>query len=93
MMERDQFKKEIGDSLESLTHQYKSSLEFTDELRLYIKEYLENDVTEKENYVKVRVNQEVTKVTETYDKIVAQLKEEIKELNAVNDQLRVEAEQ
>jgi len=93
MMERDQFKKEIGDSLESLTHQYKSSLEFTDELRLYIKEYLENDVTEKENYVKVRVNQEVTKVTETYDKIVVQLKEEIKELNAVNDQLRVEAEQ
>jgi hypothetical protein len=93
MMERDHFKKEIGDSLESLTHQYKSSLEFTDELRLYIKEYLENDVTEKENYVKVRVNQEVTKVTETYDKIVVQLKEEIKELNAVNDQLRVEAEQ
>jgi hypothetical protein len=46
---------------------------------------LENDVTEKENYVKVRVNQEVTLVSETYDKIVAQLKEEIKELNAVND--------
>jgi len=44
MQERDEYyhyKKEAEESLDSLTHQYKSSIEFTEELWNYVKEYLE----------------------------------------------------
>jgi uncharacterized protein YktB (UPF0637 family) len=39
--ERDSLKKEVEETIDSITHQYKSSIEFTDELRNYVKEYLE----------------------------------------------------
>lgn len=64
MMERDSLKKEIGDSLDSLTHQYKSSLEFTEELRVYIKEYLEKDMTEKQIELKTKLEVEIKTINE-----------------------------
>lgn len=64
MMERDSLKKEIGDSLDSLTHQYKSSLEFTEELRVYIKEYLEKDMTEKQAELKTKLEVEIKAINE-----------------------------
>ena len=67
MIERDSLRKEIGDSLDSLTHQYKSSIEFTEELRLYIKEHLEKEVIDKENGYKNRVDLEILKLKEVYE--------------------------
>lgn len=64
MMERDSLKKEIGDSLDSFTHQYKSSLEFTEELRVYIKEYLEKDMTEKQTELKNKLEVEIKTINE-----------------------------
>ena len=67
MQERDNLQKEIGDSLDSLTHQYKSSLEFTDELWIYIKEYLEKDVTEYEHEFKRRIDIESVKLWDQFE--------------------------
>lgn len=66
-MERDSLKKEIGDSLDSLTHQYKSSLEFTEELRVYIKEYLEKDMTEKQIELKTKLEVEIKTINEQFE--------------------------
>lgn len=66
-MERDSLKKEIGDSLDSFTHQYKSSLEFTEELRVYIKEYLEKDMTEKQTELKNKLEVEIKTINEQFE--------------------------
>ena len=42
------YKKEVEETLESLTHQYKSAIEFTEELRNYVKEYLEKPELEQD---------------------------------------------
>ena len=44
-------KMEVDDSLESLSHQYKSTMEFTDELRMYFKEYIEKDLVGQETLI------------------------------------------
>ncbi len=43
MKECGDLRVELGDSLDSLSHQYQSFVEFTEELRVYIKEYLEKE--------------------------------------------------
>jgi hypothetical protein len=93
MMERDALKREIGDSFESLTHQYRSSLEFTEELRVYIKEYIEKDLMEKQREFKANLETEIAKVQEKFEVVVAKSGEENKELVLVNNQLRTETEQ
>ena len=49
--ERNMLKMEVDDSLESLSHQYKSTMEFTDELRMYFKEYIEKDLVGQETLI------------------------------------------
>lgn len=92
-MERDSLKKEIGDSLDSLTHQYKSSLEFTEELRVYIKEYLEKDMTEKQAELKTKLEVEIKAINEQFEMKIQKFTDENKDLHQVIHQLRTETEQ
>lgn len=92
-MERDSLKKEIGDSLDSLTHQYKSSLEFTEELRVYIKEYLEKDMTEKQAELKTKLEVEIKAINEQFEVKIQKFTDENKDLHQVIHQLRTETEQ
>ena len=86
-MERDSLKKEIGDSLDSLTHQYKSSLEFTEELRVYIKEYLEIDMTEKQAELKTKLEVEIKAINEQFEVKIQKFTDENKDLHQVIHQL------
>lgn len=86
-MERDSLKKEIGDSLDSLTHQYKSSLEFTEELRVYIKEYLEKDMTEKQAELKTKLEVEIKAINEQFEVKIQKFTDENKDLHQVIHQL------
>ena len=86
-MERDSLKKEIGDSLDSLTHQYKSSLEFTEELRVYIKEYLEKDMTEKQAELKTKLEVEIKAINEQFEMKIQKFTDENKDLHQVIHQL------
>lgn len=76
-------KKEIGDSLDSLTHQYKSCLEFTEELRVYIKEYLEKEMTDKQSEFKTKLEEEVKTLSEQFEVQILKFTEENKELHQV----------
>lgn len=86
-MERDSLKKEIGDSLDSLTHQYKSSLEFTEELRVYIKEYLEKDMTEKQAELKTKLEVEIKAINEQFEVKIQKFTDENNDLHQVIHQL------
>lgn len=43
LLENKKIAKELGDTFDSLSHQYKSAIEFTEELRQYLKEFIERD--------------------------------------------------
>lgn len=60
-------KMEMDDSLESLSHQYKSSMEFTDELRTYFKEYIEKDLVGQETLIKQEVDRVKKELTTDYE--------------------------
>ena len=75
-----------------MTHQYKSSLEFTEELWVYIKEYLEKDLTEKQKEFKEKLEEEINLVSEKFEVLLNKSKDENQELNRVNSQLRTETE-
>jgi len=82
----------LGDSLESLSHQYKHSLEFTEELRLYIKEHLEREELGQEVILKEKVEEEKKAIIQEFEEKIEKMMMEIDEANAVNSQLREESE-
>jgi len=90
--ENEKLKTELGDSLESLTHQYRSGLEFMEELRTYIKEYVEKEEKGQESIMNVKVEQMKELVEMQYKSQFSDLQATLDETNAVNSQLREEAE-
>ena len=86
-------KMEVDDSLESLSHQYKSTMEFTDELRMYFKEYIEKDLVGQETLIAQKVKEVEDDLTSKYESKLSEMKIELDEMSAVNAQLREESEE
>ena len=91
--ERNMLKMEVDDSLESMSHQYKSTMEFTDELWMYFKEYIEKDLVGQEALVSKEVKRVEEELTTQFEAKMAELKTELSEMTAVNEQLREESEE
>lgn len=75
-----------------MTHMYKSNQEFTDQLRSYIKDYLEREEAREEGKVKEELEAEIIKVREGYEEKICQLTIDIDEQKAGNCQLKTEAD-
>ncbi len=91
--ECEKLKIELGDSLDSLSHQYRSSLEFMDELRAYIKEYIEREEQGQEKILKERLESEKLEIVTKFEARICDMQVEIDEASACNLQLREESEQ
>lgn len=91
-LELESLKNEVGETVDSMTYQYKSNQEFTDQLRVYIKEYLEKEENKADEKIKESHEKEITVIREEYEEKLCQIQMELDESNAVNAQLREESE-
>ena len=66
-LELESLKNEVGETVDSMTYQYKSNQEFTDQLRVYIKEYLEKEENKADEKIKESHEKEITVIREEYE--------------------------
>jgi hypothetical protein len=93
LADNEKLKLEVTDSVESLSHQYRSSLEFTDELREYIKEYIERDDMSFEQRLSLEVEKKEKEIAAKYEEQISKIQTDLDETYAANTQLREESEQ